>query len=64
MQHLVTSELNFASSADGKVNVFTSQLSPLQIYAEIAMEGEHSDLCGFFSVFCPIYILGKIAHIY
>lgn len=59
MQHLVTSELNFASSADGKVNVFTSQPSPLQIYAEIAMEGEHSDLCGFFFSLLPNLYFGQ-----
>lgn len=60
MQHAVTSELNFASSAAGKVNVFTSQPSPLlHIYAEIAMEGEHSDLCGFFQSFAQFVSWAK-----
>lgn len=60
MQYIVTSELNFASSAAGKVNVFTSQPTPLlHIYAEIAMEGEHSDLCGIFQSFSQFIFWAK-----
>lgn len=51
MQHTVTSEPNFASSAAAKVNVFTSQPSLLlHTYADIATEGEHSNFCVFISL--------------